>query len=152
MRQACSSAPTSGAVPAAQLRWQGPDALKVGDTFALQLLIQSDQPVVSIPLAVSFDPNVLQLSSITEGDFLKQGGGQTSFTSRVDNNGQAILTVTRQGESGATVLGSIATFNFRAIAASPENRVQLLAISAVGLGGTSVNAPLPLPHEITVSP
>lgn len=141
-----------GAVPAAQLRWQGPDALKVGDTFALQLLIQSNQPVVSIPLAVSFDPNVLQLTSIAEGDFLKQGGAQTNFTSRVEDNGQAILTVTRQGESGATVLGSIATFNFRALAASSENRVQLLAISAVGLSGTSVNAPLPLPHEITVAP
>lgn len=141
------------AAAAAQLRWQGPNSLSVGDTFALQLIMQSDQPVMSIPLAVGFDTATLQITSITEGDFLRQGGAQTSFTSRVDDNGQAILTATRAGETGATTLGSIATFNFRVIAApEDETRVQLLAISAVGVGGGSINASLPSPHVLTLAP
>jgi general secretion pathway protein D len=138
---------------AATLRWQGPSQLKVGDTFALQLLMQSDQPVVSVPLAVGFDPRMLQVTSVLEGDFLRQGGSQSSFASRVDPNGQVLLTGTRAGETGATALATLAVINFRVLAAvTPETRVQLLTIAPVGLGGRSVAAPLPLPHIVQVNP
>lgn len=136
-----------------QLRWQGPTQLKVGDSFALQLLMQSDQPVVSLPMAVGFDAKALQVISVTEGDFLKQNGGQTSFTSRVDPNGQILMTGTRAGDSGATVLGSIATVNFRAVAATnSETQIQLLTISPIALGGRGVNTALPTPHVTTITP
>ena len=137
---------------AAQLKWQGPNELKVGDTFAMQLVIQADQPIVSIPLAIGFDPRVFQVTSITEGDFLKQGNAQTGFTSRVDPNGQILITGTRAGNSGATASGAIATVNFKIIASSSsEARLQLLTISPVVLGGKGINAPLPLPHVIRIS-
>ena len=142
-------APVGGAV----LGWQGPTQLKVGDSFAVQLTMQADQPVVSIPMAVGFDPRMLQVVSVTEGDFLKQGGAQTSFTSRVDPNGQILMTGTRAGDSGATALGSVATVNLRVVAApTPETRLQLLTISPIVLGGRGISAPLPLPHTISVSP
>jgi general secretion pathway protein D len=145
--------PVAGTGSAAQLRWQGPTALRVGDTFAVQLLMQADQPVVSIPMAIGFDPRVLQVVSITEGDFLKQNGAQTSFTSRVDPNGQILMTGTRAGESGATTLGNIATLNLRVTsAATPEARLQVLTVAPIALGGRGVTAPLPLPHVITISP
>jgi general secretion pathway protein D len=141
------------AVGAAQLRWQGPTALKVGDAFAVQLVMQADQPVVSIPLAVGFDARALQVTSVTEGDFLKQGGAQTSFTSRVDPNGQILMTGTRAGDAGATAAGAVATVNFKVVAApEPETRLQLLTISPIVLGGRGITAPLPLPHVIALNP
>jgi general secretion pathway protein D len=148
-----ANTPPAAVGAAAQLRWQGPTALKVGDTFAVQLMMQADQPIVSIPLAVGFDPRALQVVSVTEGDFLKQNGAQTSFTSRVDPNGQILMTGTRAGDSGATALGAIATVNFRVVAAtSPETRLQLLTVSPIVLGGRGIASPLPLPHVITLSP
>lgn len=145
-----SSVTTAGSP---QLRWQGPTQQKVGDSIALQLMMQSDQPVVSLPMAVGFDARALQVTSITEGDFLKQNGAQTSFTSRVDPNGQILMTGTRAGDSGATVLGSIATINFRVIAATaPEAKIQLLTISPIALGGRGVSASLPQPHLISIAP
>lgn len=138
---------------AAQLQWQGPTQLKVGDSFALQLMMQSDQPVVSLPMAVGFDARALQVTSVTEGEFLKQNGGKTSFTSRVDPSGQILMTGTRTGDSGATVLGSIATINFRVVAAaSPETRIQLLTISPIALGGGGISTALPAPHVISITP
>ena len=135
----------------AAIRWQGPTRLKVGDTFALQLLMQADQPVVSVPLAIGFDPKVLQLTSVVEGEFLRQGGAQATFASRIDPSGQVLLTGTRAGETGATAVGTFATLNFRAMAAAnPDSRVQVLTISPVGLGGRSVSAPIPLPHIVQV--
>ena len=137
----------------AQLRWQGPTDLKVGDSFAVQLMMQSDQPIVSLPMAVGFDARVLQVSSVAEGDFLKQGGAQTSFTSRVDATGQVLMTGTRAGDTGATASGAVATLNFRVVGASnPETRLQLLTISPIVLGGRSITAPLPLPHTIRLTP
>jgi general secretion pathway protein D len=141
-------APSGGAT----LRWQGPAEVKVGDIFAVQLLMQSDQPVVSVPLAVGFDPRMLQATTVSEGEFLRQGGAQTSFASRVDPSGQVLVTGTRSGDTGATALGVFATINFRVTSAiTPESRVKLLTVAPVGLGGRSV-VPSPAPaHMVRVT-
>lgn len=144
-----TSTTPAAAVGGASLRWQGPAQVKVGDIFAVQLVMQSDQPVVSVPLALSFDPRVLQVTSVLEGDFLRQGGAQTNFTSRVDLNGKILATGTRSGETGATTTGVFTTVNFRATAASlPETRVQLLTAAPIGLGGRSVTAAPATPHIV----
>jgi general secretion pathway protein D len=138
---------------AAQIKWQGPTQLKVGDVFAVQLVMQADQPVVSVPLAIGFDTKTLQITSVSEGEFLKQGGAQTSFASRVDPSGQILITGTRSGESGAALPGVFATINVKAIAASSTgSRLQLLTISPVILGGKGINAPVSAPHVVTISP
>lgn len=148
---AFANAPISP-VANAQLRWQGPAQVKVGDALALQLVMQSDQPVTSLPMAVGFDNRLLQVTGITEGDFLKQGGAQTSFTSRVDPNGQILMTGTRTGDGGATNASSVATVTFRALAPADASRVQLLTIAPVGLAGRSIAAALPLPHTVQIQP
>jgi general secretion pathway protein D len=143
---------TTAAAQGAVVRWQGPTQLKTGDTFALQLIMQSDQPVVSVPMAVEFDPRLLQVTSVSEGDFMRQGGAHTSFASRVDPNGQILMTGTRAGDTGATAPGSVVTINFRVAAAlSPETQIQLLTIAPIGLGGRSVPVPLPAPHSVQLS-
>jgi general secretion pathway protein D len=136
---------------AAMLRWQGPAQLKLGDTFALQLLMQSDQPVASVPMVLAFDARMLQVSSVVEGDFLRQGGAQTAFTSRIEPNGQILVTGTRTGDTGATGVGAIATINFRVTATvAPETQVQLLTVAPISVGGRSIAAPLPPPHAIRI--
>jgi general secretion pathway protein D len=135
----------------AQLLWQGPTQLNAGDTFALQLVMQANQPVVSLPLAIGFDPRVLQVADISEGGFLRQGGAQTSFTYRVDPGGQVLMTATRSGTGGATAADVVATLNFRAIAPG-NSQVQLITIAPVGSGGSTINASLPGPHLLTVAP
>lgn len=140
------------AVNSAQLLWQGPAQSKVGEVFTLQLTMQSDQPVTSLPLAIGFDNHVLQVVGVTEGDFLKQGGAQTSFTSRVDPNGQVLISGTRSGEGGATASGVVTTINFRAIAPVDAARIQLVTVAPIGLAGRSVVATLPPAHTVRIQP
>lgn len=143
----------NGTQAATSLAWQGPDKVKVGDVFAVQLTMQSGQPVMSLPLAVGFDARSMQVVSVTEGDFLKQGGAQTNFSSRVDPSGQIVLTVTRSGDSGASGSGVVATVNLRATAAAATDaRVQLLTVAPVAQGGKAVSATLPAPLVIGVAP
>ena len=134
---------------AAQLLWQGPTQLNTGDSFALQLVMQADQPVVSLPLAVAFDPRVVQVADVSEGGFLRQNGGETSFSYRVDPGGQVLLTGTRSGAGGATSQDVVATINFRAVAPG-DSRIELLTIAPVGLGGSAIKAKLPPAHPLTV--
>ena len=136
---------------AAQLLWQGPTQLKAGDTLALQLVMQADRPVVSVPLAVGFDPRLLQVTDVSEGAFLRQGGATTTFSYRVDPGGQVLLTATRSGAGGASAPDVLATLTFRALAAG-TSRVELITIAPVGAGGSTINAILPAAHALTINP
>lgn len=131
--------PAVATVGPATLRWQGPAQARVGDTFAVQLVMQSDEPVVSLPAAVGFDPRVLQVVSVQEGGFLRQGGASTNFASRVDPAGQVLMTGTRAGDTGATDVSIFATLNLRAVAPSSETALQLTTAAPVGLGGRTVD-------------
>ena len=134
-----------------QLQWQGPPNVKVGESFSLQLVMRSEQPVASLPLAIGFNSKVLQVIGVTEGEFLKQGGAQTIFTSKIDANGQVLVTATRQA-GGASESGAVVTFTFRALAASDNSRVQLLTIAPVAANGQGMVSALPAPYSIQVRP
>lgn len=136
----------------AQLQWQGPTQVKVGDSFTLQLTMQSDQPVTGAPLTIGFDNKVLQVVGINEGSFLKQGNAATSFTSRVDPTGKIMITTARSGDDGATALASVVSVNFQAMAVADGTPVQLLAIAPTGIAGRAVATQLPLPLTLQVKP
>ncbi|MEO8387798.1 cohesin domain-containing protein [Polaromonas sp.] len=135
-----------------QLLWQGPSQVKVGETFTRQLTMQSDQPITGVPMAISFDNQILQVVSVVEGDFLKQGNVKTSFTSRVNPNGQILMTGTRSGPGGATSSGSIATITFKALAPAEASRLQLLTVTPTVLDGRPVVMSLPAPQAVRVVP
>jgi general secretion pathway protein D len=135
-----------------QLQWAGPPTVKVGENLSLQLVMRSDQAIASLPLALSFDNKVLQVTGIQEGDFLKQGGAQTTFTSKIDPSGQILISGTRNGPGGATEAGAIVTINFRALTPSDASRVQLITISPVTANGQGLITALPAPYSLQVRP
>ncbi|MBI3229482.1 MAG: hypothetical protein HYZ45_04630, partial [Burkholderiales bacterium] len=128
-----------------QLQWQGPATVKAGDAFAMQLVMRSDTAIASVPLTIKYDAKALQVTGVTEGDFLKQGGAQTSFSSKIDPSGLVIISGTRTSAGGATDSGAIATITFRALAASDATLVQLLDFTPVTANGLSpvTNKPAP---------
>ena len=148
---------------AAVLSLQGPTAAKVGDTIALQFMLQSAQPLVNVPMAVAFDPRVFQVVSVVEGDFLKQGGAPTHFASRVDPSGQILITGTRIADTGATAPGVLATAHLRVVSAPGKPaQIQVLTLAPVALGGVgagvsanvgaSLGAPMPAPWWVDIAP
>jgi general secretion pathway protein D len=145
-------APTANAQGSAQLHWDGAQQLKVGDTFTLQLSMQSGRPVTSVPVAITFDDKVFQAGGVVEGSFLRQGGAPTSFTSKVDTAGQLLITGTRTDNSGASGSGNFASINFRALAPANASAIQLLTAAPVGLKGSAIPAQAPAPHVVQVQP
>jgi general secretion pathway protein D len=134
-------------------RWIGPNVVRQGDMVAFQLLVDSPQPIVSVPLAVSFDPKAFQVAGVAEGDFLKRGGAKSNFAHRVDASGQILLTGTLPGEAVAQGSGVLATFSLRALSGAPaQTNLRITGLAPVGQKGAAVTAIPSEPFSIAVEP
>ncbi len=136
----------------AQLTWEGAQQIKVGDTFTLQLSMQSGKPVTSLPLAITYDNKTLQATAVTEGNFFKQTGAPTIFNSKIDNDGQILITGTRTDKEGSTGKGNIASINFRALAPANSSAIQLLTAAPIGMNSVAISAQAPAPHVVQIEP
>ena len=135
------------------LSWQGPAQVKPGETVSLTLNVQSQQPVNSLGLLVSFDPGVFKAVDVVEGGFLKQDGTQSAFTKNIDQaSGQILLDMSGSGSEGASGTGSLVTLVFEAIAAHPPSQIVVGRLAPSGPGGEALTATMPDPHVIAVVP
>ncbi len=148
----------AGAAPPVGLRWQGPIQVKNGDTFAVQLVFTPPQPIVAMPYSLGFDPAILEVVSVTEGELLKQGGATTSFSQRVDRStGQVFVTNVRNASGtgaslGAVDSGTLLTLNLKALAAANPTQLQVLTVSPLGQNNITVPLSVPPALSITVNP
>ena len=146
---AAPQAPAAGT----SLTLQGPPQVRVGGTFTVQLNMQAGEPVASVPVSLSYDARMLDVVSVSEGSLLRQNGGRTTFTSRVDRGtGQIFATVARTDDGGNAGAGSIVAVVFRALAPSPDVRTQVTTVSAVAVGGKAIETSLPAFHSVIIVP
>lgn len=135
------------------LAWLGAQPMKVGGTITLQLSVTPGEPITGVPLALGYDPKILEVVSVTEGEFLKQGGGTTSFSNRIDKaSGQVFATVTRTAAGGANVPGTIANITLRALAPSQDAKLRVTALAPIGMAGRAIDAATPQPLSIVITP
>ncbi len=67
-----------GSGPPPVRSWQLPAKVKVGEQFTAVLKISSQSALRGLPLLLGFDPQLLQVASVQEGDFFKQAAGKPS--------------------------------------------------------------------------
>jgi len=133
--------------------WQGPNQVKVGDQFSAVLRINSQGAVRGLPLLVGFDPSVLQVMNVQEGDFLKQANGQTAFNNRVDPaQGKIFVAAVRQNTTGSDAgvngAGNVMMVNFKAIKAAPAAKVQLLSITPEPAASNPIAVPVDFTFKV----
>jgi general secretion pathway protein D len=141
----------ASSVGTVQMSIQGPTQVKVGDSVSVALLMQGDQPVTSVSTTVSFDSTKLQFIGASEGDFLKQGSAATSFSSRLGQSGQLILSDSSPGGTGASGQGTFAVLNFRALAAASQTSIQAQPGSVTGVGGLPLTMTAPSAYNLGVA-
>ena len=115
--------------------------------------MHSDQPVMSVPVTLGFDPAVLQVVSVSEGDFLSSGGASTTYSQRIDPAGRVQVTTSRaKTMPGATSPGSVVNLSVKALATTAESGgAQLQVLSATPLGALGQPVGLAPPAPLTVS-
>jgi general secretion pathway protein D len=128
-QQALATSPPSGAMtPAVQRMGQmgaGPvisfdPAMinqKVGSTFAVNVMLNGAQNISSVPVQVAYDPKMLQLVNISNGDLLSKDGQAVALVHREDTRGGSIqMTASRPPSTpGVSGNGSVFTLTFLAV-------------------------------------
>jgi general secretion pathway protein D len=145
----------AGASGSVSLAWQGPAQVKVGEQFSVQLRVNSQPALRSMPALLGYDPQVFQVVNVQEGDFFKQANGKTSFSQRVDaGQGKVFVALVRQSGSGNDAgingSGSLATVTLKAVKAAPAARLQMLSATPEPAPGVPVA--LPAEHLMRVVP
>ncbi|WP_116136991.1 secretin N-terminal domain-containing protein [Trinickia diaoshuihuensis] len=140
-------APTLGT---GQMTVGGPPQVKTGDSVTVSLTMSADQPVASAASTVSFDATKLQFVGVTEGDFLKQGGAPTQFSSRV-SAGQVQLSDGVQGGMGGASTGTYAVLTFKALAPAAQTSVKIQPGAVVSLTGAPITVSPPSAYTLGIN-
>jgi general secretion pathway protein D len=135
-----------------RLQLRGPDSVKVGDIFTVQLFAQSSEAPANVALTIAFDSSSMQLLSIVDGDYLRQGGGQTTISTRADQTGQLSASLTRSGGTSGTAAGTLLNLTLRAGSPAEAARLQLLSVTGTTPQGQTIAAELPAPLSVRITP
>jgi general secretion pathway protein D len=132
------------------LAWQGPNQAKVGDRISLSINSNSGLGIKSLGLLVGFDPAVLQVLDVAEGDLLKQSDPAANFNKTVDQeSGQIVVDLASQ--SGvASRSGTVVAITFEVKAAVAESQINISRIVPAGADGEAIAFVPPAAHKLTL--
>ena len=87
-----------------------------GSTFAVNVQLTGAQNAYSVPLQVTYDPKILQVVNVSNGNFLSQDGQAVALVHRDDDStGTLQITATRPpGATGISGDGTVLTLTFMA--------------------------------------
>jgi len=127
------SAPPSVPAPNASSFAFDPPAIAQpkGATFAVNVVLNGAQNAFSIPLQITYDPKLLQVVNVSNGNLLSQDGQAVALVHRDDDtSGTLQITATRPpGTTGVSGQGTVVTVTFMAKASGQS-------ILAISRGGT----------------
>ncbi len=119
--------------------------VKVGGTFTVQLKTENISDLAGWQGDITFDPAVLKVNNVREGNFLRQGGGRSHFLKgTIDNTTGRISDVgsARLSEGGASGEGTLLSVTFTA-KANGESRLSLRKFQAGSSLGETILSPPP---------
>jgi general secretion pathway protein D len=138
---------------ALQLNFQGPSQLKVGEEATLTLNMKADQPLVSTALQIGFDPKAVKIVEVSEGQLMRQDGGETTFSARTDEAaGRIFVGIARPNGTGATGDGPLVQLRVTGVAPAPASPLSLVVFSGIGPGNKIQSAALPPALPLAVEP
>jgi general secretion pathway protein D len=85
-----------------------------GSTFTENIVLSGGQNVYSVPVQLTYDPNLLQMVNVSNGGFLSQDGQAVALVHRDDpTSGTLQITATRPpGAGGVSGQGAVVTLTF----------------------------------------
>ena len=125
------------------------NTIHLGDTFTVQLGIENVVDLAGWQFDVAFDPAVLEVLEVKEGDFLKREGATTFFQKGSINNRSGRITgfsSARLNELGVSGMGDMLSVSFKA-KAEGKTQLTLRNFQLAHITGTPISAG---PHEVEI--
>lgn len=139
--------------PPVVLSWHGASQAQVGKEFSVSVHADTSQALGTLSFSVDYDPAVLKIVRVAEGELLKQNGQKTIFTDKVDQNGgHVFVQVARIGKSGATGKGAVTQLTFMALSAKAQSPIVITSPTPVSSDGQTLALIQPGPLVMSVSP
>ncbi len=109
--------------------------IEPGNYVTVNVYLQPNQPIAGAQFSLSFNPEMVKVESITEGDLLKQDGANTYFTSgQINNNLGTVSGVFGAITSPGNTVSSPGTFAVVNIVAGSTGGSCPLTLSGVIVG------------------
>lgn len=144
--QPASAEVPAGGMSAPVLRWQAPARVNAGEQFTAVLQVSTSDALRGLPMLIGFDPRVLQVAAVNEGDFFRQGSGKSAFNQRVDAaKGKVFATAIQSGGAGVNGSGSVVMITFKALGTG-KTAISLLSATPEPLSVVK----LPVVHALQV--
>ena len=125
------------------------NTIHLGDTFTVQLGVENVVDLAGWQFDIGFDPVVLEVLEVKEGDFLKQEGATTFFQKGVINNRSGRITgfsSARLSEGGVSGVGDLLSVSFKA-KAKGRTQLTLRNFQLADVTGAPISAG---PHEVEI--
>ena len=125
------------------------NTIHLGDTFTVQLGVENVVDLAGWQFDIAFDPAVLEVLEVKEGDFLKQEGATTFFQKGVINNRSGRISgfsSARLSEGGVSGKGDMLSISFKA-KAEGKTQLTLRNFQLADVRGTPISAG---PHEVEI--
>ena len=123
--------------------------INFGDTFMVNISAETAFDLAKWQLDIAFDPAALEAVNVSEGDFLKMGGGTTTFQEGVIDNAAGTITglsAERDDDQGVTGAGTLFEVELKAKSSGePKLTLQNLQFDVI-TRDTSAD-----PYEITLT-
>lgn len=139
---------------APKLTWTGPSSVKVGETFKLELRMDSSEALRAASLQIAANTAEFELLSIDEGDYFNKDG-KGAFSKSFDQASGRASVGTKAGEgseaSGAGPVLSVTLKAKRPSALPHPTNVSIIAATPIG-SRKAVGVPaLPTLHALTIT-
>ena len=124
--------------------------IHAGDTFTLDIRAENVIDFAGWEFDIAFDPTVLEVVEVNEGDFLKTGGETTFFQKgTIDNSTGKItkLSSARLSEDGVNGKGTLLSVTFTA-KTTGQTQLKLENFQLAAITGVSIPAG---PHEVVIT-
>lgn len=126
-----------------QMRWQAPKEVKVGESFNVQIEAASAAELRGLPMELNFPQDLLDVVSIAEGGFFKQGDSATSFVQAVNATaGRINVGLMRNESTGVSGEGAVVNIQFKAKAAGSA-QLRFTSVRPIGGNGMVPTQALP---------
>jgi general secretion pathway protein D len=99
-----------------------------GSTFALNVTLTNARDVHSIPLQVTYDPNVMQFVSVSNGGFLSKDGQPVPVVNRGDPTTGTLLVMAQRAPGTAGISGEGTVFSLVFIAKAKGSGVVSITV------------------------
>jgi len=106
-------------------------SIKVGETTTIGVAVKNAQDLYSVPMLIQYDPKVVSIEDVRQGEFLSGGQQPIAVVQRVDKErGQAIVSATRMPNTpGVSGNGTIVGLIVRGVAAG-NSTISILQVNA----------------------